>query len=1092
MATRTARSRVLFAGLTILLTFSLSHAYRLWWPDDGVAVRQGQHIEFYRTTRSIATNEEYQTLIVWSDTRTSSRDVYAQLYDDQGQPLWEEEGVLVARANGRQESPVVLAASDGTWIVVWEDYRNDVEIHDKCDLFAQKLDDNGEIQWPEGSPDYAGVTVVELTESREVSPAVFDDGSGGATIIWVSDRSDYGDLFSMHLLNDGAPDPNWNENGNLFAGGDGEQANYQGYGFTAVTDGAGGIVAGWIDTRDPEDANLYMNRMNVDGELMWADSSGLALCTVPGDQSNPRVIGDGLGGCFFGWLSEGSYNGRANIWMQHVQEDGAVDWGENGDSLIYNDIDFFQSHARSELRLVNTVPGEVMLVWRDKNTLNEDESYDLRMQKVSLNDDDQPVLHWAEDDTLNLGIVLCDASGEQRSPYVSPDGEGGMIVVWNMIEIPLPHHLYEQNRSYIQRVNPEGERLWADPDGLPLCESIPTQGLPTVCVAGENAFAFWFDYRFSTAIYRQLVALSTGNYLLDSEGEAVYEGIGGNAKQPYIVYDPAFEDDVWIGWFDGRFGPWGYHPMIQKCDVENGGPLLESNGVSMIPGFPFTADGDSIPLRYVDSLRMIPDGEGGVFAAWQDSRTLYSSNVALQHIASDGSVLWGDEGVAFINIDYRSSFHPLLQQRDEGGVFVAFGEYNDDFILNIRLAAIMEQGDFFWEGEDGAGRIWITNDNDHDHNLQAFTRFADWQVDPPNEAPLILIDQVQLGQGSCNLLAHAYSLTGDSLWTATICNDSSNKRNIHATPLDDGMLIVWEDRRLGEHDWQIYGQLVRLDGSLAWEEWGRLLVDNASSQLDLQLSSSSFTEFWLTWCEEQESHLQAIYAQRFGNDGLPLLQPSSGIEVVSPGVDVKTPHIVGDSQGGVTIAWSWADGEQIHYINNLYCTHLDQYGNPVDDLPDQGGFPLTQAYHNQDHVQLISDSADGALAVWRDYRSTGKEFESDIYAQRLDGPGTWGTRERQPTQPGEWALDAAYPNPFNPATQIGFSLPQRMDVTLTVYDVLGREVIRLVDGSLAAGRHSVMWKGTDAGGRMVASGTYFYRLQEADRRALVQKMVLVK
>jgi flagellar hook assembly protein FlgD len=62
---------------------------------------------------------------------------------------------------------------------------------------------------------------------------------------------------------------------------------------------------------------------------------------------------------------------------------------------------------------------------------------------------------------------------------------------------------------------------------------------------------------------------------------------------------------------------------------------------------------------------------------------------------------------------------------------------------------------------------------------------------------------------------------------------------------------------------------------------------------------------------------------------------------------------------------------------------------------------------------------------------------------------------------------------------------------MSVYDVQGREVVRLVDNELDAGKHAVTWSGRDADGRKVASGVYWYLLQ-ADNQVSRRKMVLLK
>lgn len=96
-----------------------------------------------------------------------------------------------------------------------------------------------------------------------------------------------------------------------------------------------------------------------------------------------------------------------------------------------------------------------------------------------------------------------------------------------------------------------------------------------------------------------------------------------------------------------------------------------------------------------------------------------------------------------------------------------------------------------------------------------------------------------------------------------------------------------------------------------------------------------------------------------------------------------------------------------------------------------------------------------------------------------------------PELPTGFELEQNYPNPFNPETIIWFSLPAASTVELTVYNVLGRRVVTLVQGDYPAGSHQVTWNGTDAGGRPVSSGVYLYRLS-AGTAAVTRKMMLLK
>ena len=88
--------------------------------------------------------------------------------------------------------------------------------------------------------------------------------------------------------------------------------------------------------------------------------------------------------------------------------------------------------------------------------------------------------------------------------------------------------------------------------------------------------------------------------------------------------------------------------------------------------------------------------------------------------------------------------------------------------------------------------------------------------------------------------------------------------------------------------------------------------------------------------------------------------------------------------------------------------------------------------------------------------------------------------------PGQILLDHNYPNPFNPETIIKYSLPERMPVTLSVYDILGRVICCLVDEMQQRGSHQVTFKSIG-----LASGVYLYRL-ETPHSTVVKKMALVR
>ena len=88
-------------------------------------------------------------------------------------------------------------------------------------------------------------------------------------------------------------------------------------------------------------------------------------------------------------------------------------------------------------------------------------------------------------------------------------------------------------------------------------------------------------------------------------------------------------------------------------------------------------------------------------------------------------------------------------------------------------------------------------------------------------------------------------------------------------------------------------------------------------------------------------------------------------------------------------------------------------------------------------------------------------------------------------------LSQNYPNPFNLETVISYLLPQRTDVQIAVYNILGQRIKTLIDQNQEAGDHSVSWDGTNANGNIIASGVYFYRL-ETSEFSVAKKMILIK
>ena len=217
-------------------------------------------------------------------------------------------------------------------------------------------------------------------------------------------------------------------------------------------------------------------------------------------------------------------------------------------------------------------------------------------------------------------------------------------------------------------------------------------------------------------------------------------------------------------------------------------------------------------------------------------------------------------------------------------------------------------------------------------------------------------------------------------------------------------------------------------------------------------------------------------------------QPAA-FALVSPGHDstlVITSANLGDT---LTFAWEGAvdvDGDIVRYGA--------QFTNGLGALYTLGDTTATEVRLPHAAVVAIMEGL-GQLTITGTWDIFAADGEDTTWAS--NGPFTFTIDAttldvlRQALLPQQFALHQNYPNPFNPSTTIRFDLPATTDVHLAVYDLLGREVVRLVDGQLEAGYHQRVWNGRDRDGREVPTGLYFVLVVTPEFRKSI-KVVLLK
>ena len=179
-------------------------------------------------------------------------------------------------------------------------------------------------------------------------------------------------------------------------------------------------------------------------------------------------------------------------------------------------------------------------------------------------------------------------------------------------------------------------------------------------------------------------------------------------------------------------------------------------------------------------------------------------------------------------------------------------------------------------------------------------------------------------------------------------------------------------------------------------------------------------------------------------------------------------------------------------ITDVTVSSINQYDWSVTDATG------SEALIDDDMAVMAADNFMSDLEVGQELEYVMGIFNYSfgtykIQIRDLDDFGSSaGINDDVHVNPYEYALHENYPNPFNPETQIRFSIGGQENVKLVIYDVMGRQVRTLVNGdSFNSGFHVINWNGLDNVGNPVASGMYFYRIKAGDFIAH-KKMMLVK
>ena len=164
------------------------------------------------------------------------------------------------------------------------------------------------------------------------------------------------------------------------------------------------------------------------------------------------------------------------------------------------------------------------------------------------------------------------------------------------------------------------------------------------------------------------------------------------------------------------------------------------------------------------------------------------------------------------------------------------------------------------------------------------------------------------------------------------------------------------------------------------------------------------------------------------------------------------------------------------YLNNKFNLY-------IDTTDENGNYNFSDMIQKYDYTLFfkIEDNR---------YDTTFVLDEQKFIDINVNTPNTINTNEPKEI-PTTYSLSQNYPNPFNPTTNFSYSVPNKTDVRIVVYDLFGREIKTLVNENKEAGIYNITWNGRDNNNRQVSTGVYFYKMQASDFQKTM-KMLLMK
>jgi len=506
-----------------------------------------------------------------------------------------------------------------------------------------------------------------------------------------------------------------------------------------------------------------------------------------------------------------------------------------------------------------------------------------------------------------------------------------------------------------------------------------------------------------------------------------------------------------------------YVDPLTTCEIYNSS--FTNNGawnggaIATIGGGRLRIQGSNISYNNAAGYNPNPDqdyptygGGGGIYQEWSDSLEIYDSEISNNtavNAPGGGIAIYLSNDIIIDNIILNNN------SSSGGGGGVMFLRTDNVLFENSTIANNISQensgGGIFIGSESGLESIVIHATFNrlsifNNHAMSGGAIFC-WSTILNLYNSTLAQNEATNSDWSGGGLASHYA-TEPNIINSLFYDNIPN--SIHNGYPQTSVLVAYS---LIQEEWSGEGNLVDIDP---------LFMDPDNEDFRLQLTSPC---------------IDAGTADLDGNgfDDLDLFYTGSAPDMGALEWVIAAPNLQAYAEDStVILAWSPIEDDLLYY-------QLDRATNAMFTENVVQTFVTTNT-HTDDDIDTDIEyfyRVSGYVGYWTDYSNTVSVI---IESLDLDDDSAMHL---------DYKIHQNYPNPFNPVTILRYDLPEDAIVSITIYDMMGRQVKTLVNGSQTAGYRTIQWNATNDRNELVSAGLYLYTIEAGDFRQ-TKKMVLLK